>query len=109
MRKKSIQSATHLIRKVKGILLHVIKLRAELEKILSEHAPEDFGELKLNEWDNFDYELTEHFQQIKDDVQTLISSTTAYLKEDRSESQQEVLKVAIEGKKLRTDVDNALK
>lgn len=83
MRKKSISSASVLIKKVKVNMLDVVILRGELEKIMVDVGPEDFAELKLNDWSNFDYELTERLGQIKDEVSSLISSTTAYLKEDR--------------------------
>jgi len=66
-------------------MLDIVGLRAELEKILAEVGPEDFAELKLNEWENYEFELNDHLTQIKDEVQSLISSSTAYLKEDRSE------------------------
>ena len=39
----------------------------------------------------------------------MISGATAYLKEDRTESQLEVIKVATQAKKLRDDVDKAMK
>ena len=31
------------------------EFKGRLEKILAEGKPEEFGELKLNEWENFDY------------------------------------------------------
>lgn len=89
-------------------MLDVWKIRAQLEKILAENGPEDFGELKLNEWENFDADLCEHMQSIKDELQTLISSTVAFLKNDKSESQTEVLKLSVDAKKLRASVDVAL-
>ena len=49
-------------------MLDVLKLRADLEKILAEGKPEEFGELKLNEWENFDYQLNDSLSQIKDEV-----------------------------------------
>ena len=63
-------------------MLDILKLRAELEKILADGKPEEFGELKLNEWENFEFEMNDNLLHIKDEVQTLVSSTTAFLKED---------------------------
>jgi hypothetical protein len=40
-----------LIKKVKTNMIDVRKLRADLEKILADISSEDFGELKLKEWD----------------------------------------------------------
>lgn len=85
LRKKSISSASVLIKKVKTNMVDIVGLRGELEKILVDVGPEDFAELKLNEWSNFEYELCDRLNQIKDEVSSLISSTTAYLKEDKSE------------------------
>ena len=93
---------------MKTTLLDVWKIRAQLEKILGENGPEDFGDLKFNEWENFDADMSEHMQSIKDEMQTLISSTVAFLKNDKSESQTEVLKLSVEAKKLRGSVDVAL-
>jgi predicted RNase H-like nuclease (RuvC/YqgF family) len=90
-------------------MLDIVGLRAELEKILADVGSEDFAELKLNEWENYEFELNDHLTQIKDEVQSLISSSTAYLKEDKSELQGEVLKVAQQAKKLRSEVDETLK
>ena len=53
LKKKSIETATVLIKKVKTNMLEIRKLRAELEKILANIASEAFGELKLQEWDHF--------------------------------------------------------
>lgn len=108
LRKKSISSASVLIKKVKGNMLDVVALRGDLEIILVDVGPEDFAELKLNEWNNFEYELTDRLGQIKDEVSSLISSTTAYLKEDRSEQQAEIIKVSGLAKKLRKEVDAVL-
>lgn len=83
LRKKSITTASTLIKKVKATMFDVLKLRSELEKILADGKPEEFGELKLNEWESFDYSMNDNLLQIKDEVQTLISSTTAFLKEDK--------------------------
>ena len=41
-------------------MIDVLKLRAELEKILADEKPEEFGELKLNEWENFDYQMNDN-------------------------------------------------
>lgn len=70
---------------------------------------EAFGELKLKEWDQFEVDMSEHLYGVKDDITTLISSITAYMKEDRSDAQTEVVKVATEAKKLRQSVDDAAK
>jgi hypothetical protein len=109
MRKKSISSASTLIKKVKTTLLEVISLRSELEKIMADVSPEDLGELKLNEWENYTYELDDHLAAIKDEVQTLISSTTAFLNEDKHGEQKEIVKVAGQAKKLRSTVDEVIK
>ena len=68
MRKKSIETATTLIKKVKSNLLDVLKLRAEIEKILAESGHEDFAELKLNEWENYEFELIDHFNVVKEEI-----------------------------------------
>ena len=68
MRKKSISSASVLIKKVKTNMLDIVGLRSDLEKILADVGPEDFAELKLNEWENFECNLTENLNQIKDEV-----------------------------------------
>ena len=60
MKKKSIDTATQLIKKVKPALLDIRKLRANLEKILADIASADFGELKLKEWEQFEAEMTDH-------------------------------------------------
>ena len=109
LRKKSIENASVLIKKVKTNMIDVRKLRADLEKILADISSEDFGELKLKEWDQFDVELLDHLAEVKDEATTLISSVTAYLKEDKSESQVEVTKVITDAKKLRQQVDEASK
>jgi len=41
-------------------MLDIVGLRAELEKILADVGPEDFAELKLNEWENYEFELNDH-------------------------------------------------
>ena len=82
-----------MIKKVKATMFDVYKHRAELEKILADGKPEEFGELKLGEWDNFDCQMTDNLTQIRDEVQTLISSTTAYMKDDANVSQAEIIKV----------------
>ena len=105
IRKKSLVSTQTLIKKVKATMFDVYKHRADLEKILAEGNPEEFGELKLNEWDNFDYLMADNIMQIRDEVQTLISSTTAYMKDDANESQAEIIKVATEAKRLKNEID----
>ena len=45
--------------------------------------------------------MSEHIDTVKQEASSLISSVSAYMKEDKSESQVEVLKVAGEAKKLR--------
>ena len=90
-------------------MIEVRKLRADLEKILADISSEDFGELKLKEWEQFDVDLFDHLAEVKDEVTTLISSVTAYLKEDKSESQIEVTKLITDAKKLRQQVDEASK
>ena len=57
-----------MIKKVKSNLLEVLKLKAELEKILAESGHEEFGELKLNEWENYEYELADHFSSVKEEI-----------------------------------------
>ena len=49
-------------------MFDVYKHRAELEKILADGKPEEFGELKLGEWDNFDCQMTDNLTQIRDEV-----------------------------------------
>ena len=51
LRKKSIDSASALIKKVKTNLVEISKMKAELEKILADISPEMFGDLKLGERD----------------------------------------------------------
>jgi len=86
MRKKSIENASVLIKKVKSNIIDVRKLRGDLEKILADIGSEAFGELKLKEWEQFDADMYEHLGEIKDEVTSLVSSVTAYLKEDKSDS-----------------------
>ena len=57
-----------MIKKVKTTMLDILKLRAELEKILADGKPEEFGELKLNEWENFEFEMNDNLLHIKDEV-----------------------------------------
>lgn len=68
-------------------MLEIRKMRAELEKILADIGSEAFGELKLKEWDQFEIDMNERLYLVKDETTTLISSITAYMKEDRSEAQ----------------------
>ena len=75
-----------LIKKVKVTLINIIKLRAELEKITADYSAQDLGDLKLDEWTKFNYDMNERIVSIKDELQTLISGASAYLKEDRTES-----------------------
>lgn len=42
--------------------------------------------------------MIEHLFSIKEEASSLISSITAYMKEDKSDSQAEVLRVATEAK-----------
>ena len=81
-----MSNATTLIKTATKSLVELMQLKEELEKILSEAASGDFGELKLAEWEDFEVKMSDHLQQIKDEVNTLISSSAAYLKEDRSDS-----------------------
>ena len=50
LKKKSIDAASILIKKVRTNMLEIRKLRSELEKIMANIASEAFGELKLKEW-----------------------------------------------------------
>ena len=59
----------------------------------------------MNEWENFDYIMNDELLQYKEEVQTLVSSTTAFLKDDKEESQTEIIKVANEAKKLKAELD----
>ena len=59
----------------------------------------------MNEWENFDYTMNDELLQYKEEVQTLVSSTTAFLKDDKEESQTEIIKVANEAKKLKAELD----
>jgi len=67
-------------------MLEIRKMRAELEKILADVGSEAFGELKLQEWDQFEIDTLEHLYGVKDEITTLISSVTAYMKEDQSDA-----------------------
>ena len=87
IRKKSLASATTLIKKVKKTLENIVGLRADIEMVLAEVDPQEFVEPKFNEWESYQFEITDSLARFKDEAQSLISSTTAYLKEDRSESQ----------------------
>ena len=84
-------------------------MKAELEKILADISPEMFGDLKLGEWDQFEQDMNEQLYIVKDETSTLLSSITAYMRDDRSEAQTEVLKLSTEVKKLRKQVDDAAK
>ena len=59
----------------------------------------------MNEWENFDYTMNDELLQYKEEVQTLVSSTTAFLKDDKEESQTEIIKVANEAKKLKAELE----
>ena len=59
----------------------------------------------MNEWENFDYTMNDELMQYKEEVQTLVSSTTAFLKDDKEESQVEIIKVANEARKLKAELD----
>lgn len=100
-RKKSLQNASTRIKSSNATFIELLSLKEELEKILSAAASGDFGELKLAQWEDFDRQMSDHLQQIKDEINTLISSSAAYLKEDRTETQTEIMKVANEAKMLR--------
>ena len=54
LRKKSIDASSVLIKKVKQNMIDIRKMKAELEKILVSITPEQFSDLKLQEWDQFD-------------------------------------------------------
>ena len=49
--------------------------------------------------------MNDELMQYKEEVQTLVSSTTAFLKDDKEESQVEIIKVANEAKKLKVELD----
>ena len=68
LKKKGIEAASVLIKKVKSNLLEIYKLRADVEKILADVSSEDFGELKLKEWEEFDIMFFDHLTEIKDEV-----------------------------------------
>ena len=53
--------------------------------------------------------MNDELLQYKEEVQTLVSSTTAFLKDDNEESQTEIIKVANEAKKLKAELDQASK
>ena len=53
--------------------------------------------------------MNDELLQYKEEVQTLVSSTTAYLKDDKEESQSEIIKVTNEAKKLKIEIDQASK
>ena len=59
----------------------------------------------MNEWENFDYTMNDELMQYKEEVQTLVSSTTAFLKDDKEESQVGIIKVANEARKLKAELD----
>ena len=107
LKKKSIESASVLIKKVKTNMLDIRKLRCDLEKIMADIGSDALGELKLKEWDQFEQDMTDHLCLVKEEVTTLISGATAYLKHDKSDSQIEVNKLCSDAKKLRQSVDEA--
>ena len=57
-----------LIKKVKVTLINIIKLRAELEKITADYSAQDLGDLKLDEWTKFNYDMNERIVSIKDEL-----------------------------------------
>ena len=53
---------------MKVTLINIIKLRAELEKITADYSAQDLGDLKLDEWTQFNYDMTERINSIKDEL-----------------------------------------
>lgn len=70
LKKKSIEGATVLIKKVKTNMIEVRKLRGDLEKILADVVVDSdaFAELKLKEWNQYEIDLNDHLLEIKDEV-----------------------------------------
>lgn len=87
----------------------ILTLRRDIEKVFAAVSPEEFGELKLNHWEDFDYEVSETLATMREEVITLISSATAYMSEDQTQSQAEVVKVIKDAKQLRASVEQATK
>ena len=79
-KKGKLYHASELIKKIKSTLIESVKIRAELEKILAEHGSSDLGEIKLNEWITFSDDMDKQIQKKKQEVKTLIGSSSDYLK-----------------------------
>ena len=79
-KKGKLYHASELIKKIKSTLIESVKIRSELEKILAEHGSSDLGEIKLNEWITFSDDMDKQIQKKKQEVKTLIGSSSDYLK-----------------------------
>ena len=49
-------------------MINIIKLRSELEKITADYSAQDLGDLKLDEWTKFNYDMNERIVSIKDEL-----------------------------------------
>lgn len=67
-------------------MIEVLTIKCELEKMTAQVRPEDFGEVKLDAWMRFEAEFSDYLVEIKDEVQSLISSSSSYLRNDQTES-----------------------
>ena len=76
---------------------------------MAQVAPDEFGELKYSAWMRFESEMTQYFLDIKEEVQSLISSSSSFLRNDTTESQSEVQKITKHSQKIRTNIDKTIK
>ena len=53
---------------IRYFTINIIKLRAELEKITADYSAQDLGDLKLDEWTKFNYDMNERIVSIKDEL-----------------------------------------
>ena len=77
-----------LIKKVRALRLELLNLKNEYEQIMVVVSPQEanFAELKLQAWLDFEQDFSETLVDIREEVQSLISSTSSYLRGDSSDT-----------------------
>ena len=77
-----------LLKKVRALRLELFALKNDYEQIMFLVSPKEanFAELKLQAWFDFELEFSETLVNIREEVQSLISSSSSYLRGDTSET-----------------------
>ena len=77
-----------LIKKVRALKIELFALKHDYETIMVQVSPieANFAELKLQAWLDFEQEFSETLVDIREEVQSLISSSSSYLRGDTSET-----------------------